>query len=173
MGFVEIVENGPRPFIDLTTGCSLSFGRGKFDDWCIYFYVPDDPEPKFPKDETYFASLAKLGEEFNRLTLYMDFVELYDKVTEDPTPQISVVHLLHEIASRYAPYSVKVENIFGILYAGMIAEEQKDKKILGKRIKRLGVHQVLVELVDPKIAANYSRGKRWSDLDIECKQRGF
>jgi hypothetical protein len=66
-----------------------------------------------------------------------------------------------------------VENIFGILYAGMIAEEQKDKKILGKRIKRLGVHQVLVELVDPKIAANYSRGKRWSDLDIECKQRGF
>ena len=103
----------------------------------------------------------------------MDFVELYDKVTEDPTPQIGTVHLLHEIASRYEPYQAKVENIFGILYAGMIAEEQKDKKILGKRIKRLGVHQVLVELVEPKIAANYSRGKRWSDLDIECKQRGF
>lgn len=173
MGYVELVEKPPRPFIELTTGCSISFGRGKFDDWCIYFYQPNSPEPKFPLDETYFESLAKLGEEFNRVNLYLDFVQLYDRVTEDPTPQITVVHLLHEIACRYEPYQAKVENIFGILYAGMVAEEQKDKKILGKRIKRLGVHQVLVELVDSKIAANYSRGKKWSDLDIECKQRGF
>jgi hypothetical protein len=55
----------------------------------------------------------------------------------------------------------------------MIAEENKDKAILKKFIKRLGVHQVLIEKHDPVLAANYSKGKKWQVLKLECESRGF
>jgi hypothetical protein len=55
----------------------------------------------------------------------------------------------------------------------MIAEENKENTHLGKRIKRLGMHQLLVEQADPLIVANYSRGMSWRAIDADCKARGF
>jgi len=56
---------------------------------------------------------------------------------------------------------------------GMIAEENKEGAILKKRIKRLGVYQVLIEGVSPKVAARYSRGLGADYLDKVCYYRGF
>ena len=55
----------------------------------------------------------------------------------------------------------------------MIAEENKGNAILKKRIKRLGMHQVLLENYTPEHAANFSKGKKWKDLDKLMKQKGF
>jgi hypothetical protein len=41
----------------------------------------------------------------------------------------------------------------------MVAEKNKDKAIFKKYIKRLFVHQVLIEKIPAEIAANYSRRK--------------
>ena len=60
-----------------------------------------------------------------------------------------------------------------VIYAAMVAEENKQFTRLGKRIKRLGVHQLLKEGLSPKEAANWSRGKAWRDLAAECEKRGF
>lgn len=54
-----------------------------------------------------------------------------------------------------------------------IANQVNNKAILKKYIKRLGVHQVLVELMPPNMAANYSRRKKWQELRLECEARGF
>lgn len=44
---------------------------------------------------------------------------------------------------------------------------------LGKRIKRLGMHQTLVDKIDPEIAAHFSRGMKWTEIDEHCTARGF
>ena len=44
---------------------------------------------------------------------------------------------------------------------GMITEENKRNTRLGKRIKRLGMHQVLIEEIQPAIAVNFSRVMGW------------
>lgn len=55
----------------------------------------------------------------------------------------------------------------------MIAEENKDYAILKKRIKRLGMHQILIEKISPEKASNFSRGRNWRELDKICKEYGF
>ena len=55
----------------------------------------------------------------------------------------------------------------------MIAEENKANTKLGKKIKRLGVHQILIENITPNISANYSKGMKWREIEKECKERGF
>lgn len=64
----------------------------------------------------------------------------------------------------------------------MVAEENKKYSVLGKRIKRLGIYQVLMDEkpLCATQAANFSRGKKAYKyvgdaipLDTECKNRGF
>ena len=72
-------------------------------------------------------------------------------------------------------------------------ENNKKNTVLKKRVKRLGVHQVLIDGMQPREAANYSKkflwqknpqklaqwqalGKNvpfWKVLDRECASRGF
>ncbi|MEI8165737.1 MAG: hypothetical protein WCG26_05140, partial [Chloroflexales bacterium] len=73
----------------------------------------------------------------------------------------------------YADDSLAVDILLSILYAGMIAEENKHRAKLRKRVKRLGVHQVLVEHLAPEEAATFSKGKSWEVIDFECTVRNF
>ena len=63
--------------------------------------------------------------------------------------------------------------MFTILYMAMIAEEKKEHTKLGKRIKRLGVHKLLVERVPVSEAANFMRGMGWREIDRMCREYGF
>ena len=55
----------------------------------------------------------------------------------------------------------------------MIAEENKSKAVLGKRIKRLGVHLVLMEGRTPEEAAAFPTGKKAAELNVLCRSYGF
>ncbi len=54
-----------------------------------------------------------------------------------------------------------------------IAEERKAGTRLGKRIKRLGIHMLLIENTPVQEAANFMRGMRWRDIARLCEERGF
>jgi hypothetical protein len=56
---------------------------------------------------------------------------------------------------------------------GMVSEENYPNTILGKRIKRLGVHQLLFDGMTAEEAANWSRDKPWRELDKASKDWGF
>ena len=56
---------------------------------------------------------------------------------------------------------------------GMLAEENKAFTRLGKRIKRLGMHKLLIENETVADAANFMRGMGWRQIDAMCKERGF
>jgi len=165
-------EPNTRLFARLKTGSKLSFGRGKFDNWCIYFESPSGVT-YFPKDAQYFRSLDTIGLSFGHQNIYKRFVELYDHTSDEEVANPEILDWIHLMSKGYAEEAVRVENIFGILYAGMVAEERKENKVLGKRIKRLGMYQLLVDRETPDYAANFSRGVKAAQLIIECEKRGF
>lgn len=62
----------------------------------------------------------------------------------------------------------------------MVAEERKRENPkswklgrLGKRIKRLGVCNLLYEGREAEQAANFCRGMRYDELDRLCRKYGF
>ena len=82
--------------------------------------------------------------------------------------------MIDRLVSTYRlEHQALVEQWFVVIYAGMIAEENKQSAILKKRIKRLGMHQVLKLEYEPRIAANFSKGKKWRDLDEIMKPLSF
>jgi len=78
-----------------------------------------------------------------------------------------------EIASSYGDDKIIMDIWFTVIYAGMVAEENKKNAILKKRVKRLGMYQVLIENQSPDFAANFSKGKKWRELDALMKKYGF
>jgi hypothetical protein len=145
------------------------FGRGKFDNWCVYVLHKDVICP--PLDYQYFYRLLKLGETYGCEKIYFDFIKVYKKTTK--VVEEEVLELISNISSNYHPDSQTIELLFLILYAGMIAENNKEGAILAKRIKRLGMYQVLILKEPPLIAANFSKGKGWRELDKIMKGYGF
>ncbi|MEM7537007.1 MAG: hypothetical protein AAF639_32835 [Chloroflexota bacterium] len=148
----------------------LEFDQGTFDAWCIYFVRPDGTRVA-PKDVQYFAHLQRLGERYGKERLYADFVQIYESTTAWLDPD--VLSLITTIASEYAQNITNVDIILTTIYAGMVAEENKNRAILKKRIKRLGVYQVLMEGLSPEDAANFSKGRRAHEIAVDCAVRGF
>lgn len=148
----------------------LEFDNGRFDEWCIYVYRLKESR-KAIKDLEIFAALSELGERIGSIQLYRDFLSIYQQTTAliDPI----VLQLTTELADKYRGHQGNFDYLLTCLYAGMVAEENKKEAILRKRIKRLGVHQVLVEERSAAYAANFSRGKTWKEIVIECEVRGF
>lgn len=156
-----------KTFADNST---LEYDQGGFDTWCIYLTRPGVARHA-PLDINYFTRLQQLGTVYTVERMYSDFVAIYDITTKQLSEE--VLNQISFLAQQYNNDSIEIEILFTILYMGMIAEENKRNTKLGKRIKRLGLHQVLIEGMHPQIAANFSRGMGWRAIDNECKNRGF
>ena len=115
--------------------------------------------------------LVDYGTKYGFDNLYEDYVEIYNLTTKNI--EETVLRRIKEITSKYGEDSLNIAIDFTIIYMGMIAEENKEFTKLGKRIKRLGVHQVLKERMHYNEAANFSRGKKWKELNEICSSKGF
>lgn len=151
-------------------GSTLTFDKGAFDNWCVYLKRPNQTRYA-PKDEQYFSDLNQLGLTYGHEKIYNDFVTYYTVTSANI--DIQVLSLIQELSQTYNNHSAEIEILFTIIYAGMVAEENKEFAILKKRIKRLGMHQTLIEKMEAKEAASYSKGKGWRELDELCKNKGF
>jgi len=162
----------PRRDVHVTAGgASIYFDRGKIDDWCVY--VQQSGQTTYaPRDLEYFSFLRSASERNGDAKFIYDmFCILYDLASQCISPAAG--KLLRDISSEFGDSSVDAEIHLAVIYAAMIAEENKQYTALGKRIKRLGVHQLLLEGFSPAEAANWSRGKKAPALKEECKRRGF
>lgn len=156
---------------NLSKNRKVIFDTGKFDDWCVYV-VEENGSRKAPFDVDYFTDLKNLSAHYSDNKVYNDFVAVYNATTTEI--DVNVTALIDTIVATYQEaHRVLVEQWLTVLYAGMIAEENKKNAILKKRIKRLGMHQVLIDNISPSIAANFSRGKRWRELDAIMRPKGF
>ncbi|MCH5262828.1 MAG: hypothetical protein J1F42_07940 [Lachnospiraceae bacterium] len=154
-------------------GSYLEFDKGGFDDWCVYF-VKSDGSRTAPTDTGYFNQLKQYAAQYGAEKVYNDFVSVYNSTGKNV--EQTALDKITQIASSYknkAGDALEMDIVFTILYMAMIAEENKQYTKLGKRIKRLGVHMVLVENVDVTQAATCMNGKKWQEIDRMCKDRGF
>lgn len=151
-------------------GSILEFDKGNFDRFCVYLTRPG--RRKFaPSDEQCFDKLLEIGLIYGREEVYNDFVQVYDATNN--RVEENTLNLIDQISNHYGQGALNVSILFTVLYMAMIAEENKKNTRLGKRIKRLGVHQVLMENYTIDQAANFSIGLGWRDIDANCIQRGF
>jgi hypothetical protein len=156
---------------NLQNNRSVIFDTGKFDDWCVYV-VEANGSKQAPFDTTYFSDLYTISKSYPNNKVYIDFVTIYDLTNKNI--DINVLNTIDLIVNTYsAQHKIIVEQWFTVLYAGMIAEENKQNAILKKRVKRLGMHQVLMLNMPSSVAAKFSYGKKWRDLDAIMRPYGF
>lgn len=159
-----------RTVTTFSDGSRLEYDKGAFDDWCVYLTRPDGLKYA-PRDSQYFQRLVDYGAKYGFDNLYEDYVEIYNRTTKNIDE--AVLKRIKEIADKYGEDALNIAIDFTIIYMGMIAEENKEFTKLGKRVKRLGVCQVLKERMHYDEAANFSRGKKWKELDRICLSKGF
>jgi hypothetical protein len=148
----------------------IEFDFGTFDHWCVF--LSRNGMPRYaPKDTEYFAILQQLATRHGSNKLYYHFVLIYERTSS--RIDTDVLLMIRKMAEEYGSDTEDIEIWFTVLYAGMIAEENKENAVLKKRIKRLGMHQLLIEKFEPNIAANFSRGKTWRELDAQMREKGF
>lgn len=157
---IKIINNHTR----------VEFDFGSFDNWCVFITRPNQLRYA-PTDIEYFSWLKKQSARFGPAKIYNDFISFYEYTTKDLNENI--LTSITTISKDYEPDTDETDLWFTVIYAGMIAEENKANAILKKRIKRLGMHQLLLENFSAEEAASFSRNKKWQELDLLMKQKGF
>ena len=149
----------------------MEFDRGSFDDWCVFLARPGQ-ERKALQDEEYFAQMIALAERHGGEKLYQDYLKVYEYTGKKL--DMKVLRAITELAKReYGPDALLADYLLTVLYAGMIAEENKENTKLGKRVKRLGVYGILMEGQNAQTAANLTRGMKYQQIEAMCEARGF
>lgn len=149
---------------------TIEYDYGSFDNWCVFLSQPGIPRYA-PKDVEYFNFFKNAGEKLGHAKIYNDFVNVYTHTSAIVKTQ--TLTLISNLAVTYEDYATDTEKWFMIIYAGMVAEENKLHAILKKRIKRLGMHQLLLENYSPEEAATFSKNKNWQELDQLMRSKGF
>ena len=138
------------------------FDQGKFDDWCVYLTdIRGGRKP--PLDTEYFSFFQDVASSYGRGKVYEDFKIIFDLTTEAIDRQ--TLDVIKQISLSFAEdIRLDVQKNFVVIYAGMIAEENKANAILKKKIKRIGFYQSVVLKMPADEAANFSKGKPWREL---------
>lgn len=148
----------------------LKYDKGDFDDWCVYLVKSNGFTFK-PRDHYYFTQLQTFAKKYTAEKIYATFIQVYNLVTKEVRK--TDINFITKLASTYPNDALEMDILLTILYMTMIAEENKKNTKLGKRIKRLGVHTLLIENKDINHAINFMRGMRAPDIIELCKKRGF
>ncbi len=151
-------------------GSYLEYGRGRFDDMCVYL-TESNGVRRAPRDADYFARLAQFAARYGADTIYEDYVRVYDQTSA--SVEEATLQAISHIASAYGADALEIEKTLACIYLAMIAEDCKKHTKLGKRIKRIGVHRLLVENWSVSDSANFMRDMGWRAIDALCRERGF
>lgn len=151
-------------------GSRLEFDRGNFDEWCVWEVHPDGRRYA-PRDVDYFGTLLTLAEQVGHSQVYSDFVAVYEVAGENVTPLGQ--RIANSCSLKYQEFSGLAEKTFMVLLMSMIAENQKRNTRLGKRIKRLGVYELLFKSKNVAYSANFMKGMKWQQIDALCRELGF
>lgn len=156
--------------IELFDGGYLYYSKGRFDDWCVY-EIDENGVKSILKDIDYFNEFQELSSFIDSDRLYNDFVKVYN-ITGDNIKEEDVTYI-QNIVKQYDEYAERMFRLYSILYMAMIAEQNKKNTKLGKRIKRLGMYNLLVLDNDPEYCANFMKQMGWREIDKLCIEGGF
>ena len=96
-----------------------------------------------------------------------------EEVWLDYTDYRPVADAIRTMVVRGAP-AIGVTAAYAYCLAALAGEDlDQARAVLGKRIKRLGVHLVLLEGRTPEEAAAFPTGKKAAELSALCQSYGF
>jgi hypothetical protein len=146
----------------------VMFDSGAFDEYCVYV-VDEYNKKRAPRDYEYFRFFLELTEVYGNEKVYDDFLTIYHLTNR--TINRDIRGIIDNIVSTYnEDIRDKVDENLSVIWGGMIAEENKDNTYLGKRVKNLGMYQVLKGILSPEDAAEFSRNKPWRELDTIMRE---
>ena len=152
-------------------GTILEMGRGRFDDYCVYL-KRFKQKKSAPSDVEYFSFFIEKSRKYSSEKIYTDYVTIYEKTTSKI--DYDVLEEIEEISMSYDEEDrLDICIWYSVIYLGMAAEENKAYAVLKKRIKRLGMYQILFEKMLATEAATFSIGKKVAELKILCSERKF
>lgn len=152
-------------------GTYLKYDNGNFDRWCVY-YVDENSVNKALTDFYYFEKMRKLALKYGIDRVHNDFLKVYNSTGK--SIEVRILNTITQVSFTYdSEDSLEVDKLFTILYATMIAEENKKNTKLGKRIKRLGIYELLYGEKNVEYATNFMKGMNWRDIEQLCKEKGF
>lgn len=154
--------------IQTKTGYEIFFSSGKFDEWCVYI-DKNEYNNNIPLDKDYFEWILNLTKKYGVKQVYNDFLIVYDSADEKFNEK-TCSSICHEIDKHYDEDTTHWWIIF---YMTMVAECKKKNSILKKRIKHLGVYNILFDKYEIDYVTKYMRGKSWRYLDKLMKERGI
>ncbi len=157
--------------ITFEDGTIIEQGRGRFDEYCVYLSRPGHRKHA-PKDVEYFSFFIEKAQKYSSEKIYSDYVVIYEKTTG--YIDYDIFDEIKEISMSYDEEdSLDFCVWYSVIYLGMVAEERRERAVLKKRIKRLGMYQILFERMSAMEAATFSTGKKVAELSPLCRERGF
>ena len=176
---VPLYKNG---FI-LEDGEQIYFAEGSFDKWCVF--TKKDGKQEAPHDYDYFQQVYDLSITYGKEKVYSSFLTIYDCVEGNEwssKDKMQCYEVCEDVSKRYGEPTLR---LWIILYMTMLAEEMKKNKILGKRIKHLGIYNLLFDEYPITYITGYVNddGERvdgymrnaggWRRLDELMRERGI
>lgn len=154
----------------LRNGTVFSYGMGSYDEWCVYESNPE-VRAKRVGDYDYFKKIRELGEIYGRAEVFEDFYDVYENTGADVNNK--TLSYISRFCEKYHDDYDKAEYAFCLLYMSMVSEMNKEYSRLGKRVKGLGIHQLLFQKMKIHDIANFTKGKKWFEVAAACEQYGF
>lgn len=165
----------PRDFVRLRYDNEvIFFGHGADDVWCAYTgkYDAGIMYCAMPSDKYYFKIIRDIADACNcHEAMYEDFSDLCRRTGKLVDPQ--VVEYIGRLADGYGPNGDVMYNMFFHVYYGMVAEENKAYAHLGKSIKMLGLHDLLIKRKTVDDSADCNRGGNWRNIYADCQRSGI
>ena len=157
---------------NLNDGTVIERDKGSFDDYCVYVTRPNEKRYA-PRDTEYFCFFIEKAKHYSPQKIYEDYVSIYNK-TSSIINQSVIDEIKNNICYNYEQKDqLEFALWYIVIYLGMVAEENKRYAVLKKRIKRLGMYQILFDGMTAYEAANFSRGRKVAELDPLCREKGF
>lgn len=175
---------------DENTLC-IFFARGKIDNWCAYI-AKQDEDRKWrlyaPTDKYYFERIFYVA--YNQDKAYPNrkesaYTKLFNEILHiseimyfDPKSiDIQICNEIDRIVAMYGEENETYANMLKLalyeIYYGMVAEENKDGTILGRKIKILGLHDMLIKKKAIQNACDCNRNVSVGMIKNECNNLGF
>ena len=156
--------------VESDDGYKMRFGWGNFDKYCVHVYDTVNRKKWFPLDEEYFQWIYDLSMVFGVDNVFDDFLLLYENVDVDSTNN-DCYYLTKGLDLHYP--SIDTQHWWMIFYMTMYAECVKKGAILKKRIKLLGVYNILYDGYSIPYVVKYMRDMSWYELDDLMYERGL
>lgn len=167
-----------RDVQSLAFGQCMFFAYGGKDHWAVWIGRFEDNGEMYvalSEDKYYFEIMHRLALAYGGRKVFADVVALYYAMAYQKSVHDEVVVKIREMASKYPGYDNKcwAYNMLMHMYYGMLAEENDNVAVMGRRMKVYAAGRILLYGDPVDSVACCAVGKSYRDVDEEVRSWGL